>query len=527
MSSVLPSRNSGCIGMYRFIFSIVVTYLAAIDSTVAIAQRADTSISQPPIADAPNRPNIVFILIDDLRHDVFGFMNHPFVETPNIDSLASGGMCFENAFVTTSLCSPARASFLTGQYMHNHKVVNNDDRMREGTITFPQLLKDSGYVTAFVGKWHMGGSTDQPRPGFDHWASFRGQGSYAPEGRKLNVNGVQVPRQKYMTDELTDHATDWISQRKLSKPFLMYLSHKGVHGLYDPAPRHRDKYKGVRVSLPTVARDASEGNPRTPMWVKDQRNSWHGVEFPYHGRSGQTVPEMYRHYCEMVLSIDDSVGRILSTIRDIGAERNTLVIFTSDGGHLWGEHGLIDKRCAYEPSIRIPLLAYWPKTINPSSRCESIVCNIDVAPTLLKLAGVKVPEQMDGRSFQDLLEHPEPANRATGSLLYEYYWEPSFPQTPTTFAIRDERYKFIQYHGIWDTDELFDLTNDPDETNNLILEPSEQARLAKMRAELHLKLKETNGLVIPLGFKRNMGANLRRSQGSKRAQFPKHMIDGE
>ncbi len=259
------------------------------------------------------------------------------------------------------------------------------------------------------------------------------------------------------------------------------------------------------------------------MWVRDQRNSWHGVEFPYHGRSRQTLAEMYRHYCEMVLSIDDSVGQLMATLEGIGAEENTLVVFTSDGGHLWGEHGLIDKRCAYEASIRIPFLAHWPAGIRRASRCDAVVANIDLAPTLLDLAGVAIPEQMDGQSLRPLLSEPN-ADTPREALLYEYYWEPAFPQTPTTFALREGRYKLIQYHGIWDTDELYDLATDPDETRNLILEPEQQNRVQRMRRRLHERLRASGGLEIPLGFKRNHGSNQRRTDGSKRARFPEHMI---
>lgn len=474
-------------------------------------------------ASAADRPNIVFILIDDLRHDTFGFMGHPFVETPHVDRLARGGARFTNAFVTTSLCSPARASFLTGQYMHNHKVVDNQSRIPEGTVTFPQLLQQSGYRTAFIGKWHMGGTSDAPRPGFDRWVSFRGQGTYAPERHSLNVNGDQVPRTKYMTDELTDYAVDWLNEQDVDKPFLLYLSHKGVHGLYDPAPRHRGRYQDADWKPPATMANSPENYTRKPMWVRDQRNSWHGVEFAYYGRSEQTTGEMYRHYCEMILSIDDSVGQVMAALQKNNAANNTLVLFTSDGGHLWGEHGLIDKRCAYEESMRIPLIAHCPNLIQAGKEVDATVANIDVSPTLLELAGVPVPETIDGRSFLELFgSEGEPGSRAP--LLYEYYWEWSYPQTPTTFALRDQRYKLIQYHGIWDTDELYDLQQDPRETCNLINDPEHRERVSRMREALHEQLQKTGGLQIPLGHKRGAGANLRSSNGSERSEFPETMI---
>lgn len=465
------------------------------------------------------RPHIVFILIDDLRWDTFSFLNHPFVETPHIDALASGGLQFRRAFVTTSLCSPSRASFLTGQYMHRHRVVDNADLMPRGTVTFPQLLQADGYTTAFIGKWHMGGSSDAPRPGFDHWVSFRGQGTYAPDRQHLNVDGAQIPRQKYMTDELTDYAIRWLQDRPGSQPLLLYLSHKGVHGLYDPAPRHRDRYAGQPVPAPP----SSVGEQ--PLWVQDQRNSWHGVEYPYHGRSGQSVAQMYRHYCEMILSIDDSVGQVMAALKQRDIDRNTLVIFTSDGGHLWGEHGLIDKRCAYEESMRIPLLMHWPAMIRAGGRCDQLVSNIDLAPTLLEAAGLSPPATMDGRSFLPLLSSPDQQDPNRTALLYEYYWEPAFPQTPTMFALRTDRWKLIQHHGIWDTDELFDLHSDPGETTNLIHDREQQQRVKRLRRQLYERLQESDGLRIPLGFKRGPGASRRRSDASRRAEFPDRLVD--
>jgi N-acetylglucosamine-6-sulfatase len=474
--------------------------------------------------DAAPRPNIVFILIDDLRYDTFGYMDHLFVKTPHIDALAKGGMQFTNAFVTTSLCSPSRASFLTGRYMHNHKVVDNVDRMPEGTVTFPLLLQKAQYETAFIGKWHMGGSSDAARPGFDHWVSFRGQGTYAPGKQTLNVNGTQTPRKKYMTDELTDYATAWLADREGDEPFLLYLSHKGVHGLYDPAPRHRDDYKNAKFTPPATMANTPANYVGKPMWVQDQRNSWHGVEFPYYGRSKQSVAQMYKHYCEMILSIDESVGHVMQTLREKGIEKNTLVIFTSDGGHFWGEHGLIDKRCAYEESMRIPLLAHCPSLIKAGTRCDALVANIDIAPTFLQLAGVAPPKSIDGQSFADLFDDPSATGSRRKTLLYEYYWEPSFPQTPTMFALRSRQYKLIQYHGIWDTDELYDVAKDPHETHNLIRDPKHKQLVSRLRQQLHQRLKETGGLAIPLGFKRNHGSNLRHANGTNRAEFPAHLI---
>ncbi len=487
--------------------------------------QAQVAAPQSPPAVANPRPNVVFILVDDLRFDTFGFMGHPFVETPHIDALAQGGLQFTQAFVTTSLCSPARASFLTGQYMHRHRVVDNSDPLPAGTLTVPQQLQKSGYQTAFIGKWHMGSASDHPQPGFDQWVSFHGQGTYAPEGQTLNVNGTRVDRQKYMTDELTDYAVQWLEQRTDQQPFLLYLSHKGVHGLYDPAPRHRDRYRNAAYEPPATMADITADAGDWPMWVRDQRNSWHGVEYPYHGRAGQSIEEMYKHYCEMILSIDDSLGRLQNTLEATGHATSTLVLFTSDGGHLWGEHGLIDKRCAYEASIRIPLLAYWPARIAPGGRCPALATNLDVAPTLLELAGIPLTDALDGRSLLPWFSDPDASDPTDQTLFYEYYWEPSFPQTPTTFALRGPRYKFIQYHGIWDCDELYDLTDDPQETKNLIFSAAHAEQVATLRQQLYAKMKRLDALNIPLGFKRNHGSSLRSPEGSRRAEFPPRLLD--
>ncbi len=323
---------------------------------------------------------------------------------------------------------------------------------------------------------------------------------------------------------MTDYAVEWVEGRDIDKPFLLYLSHKGVHGLYDPAERHRDRYKTAKVTPPATMAITPENYAGKPMWVKDQRNSWHGVEFPYYGRAKQSLAEMYRHYCEMILSIDDSVGRVMASLRKRGVDKNTLVIFTSDGGHFWGEHGLIDKRCAYEESIRIPLLVRCPSLIKPQTKCDAIVANIDVAPTLLELAGLTIPDWIDGRSLAGLLKRPLATDSWRTSLLYEYYWEPQFPQTPTMFCLREKQFKLIQYHGIWDTDELYDVANDPRETRNLIRDSKHQRRVAQMRQQLYQRLADTGGLAIPLGFKRSHGSNQRSANGTRRSEFPPSVI---
>lgn len=470
--------------------------------------------------------NVIFILSDDHRYDVMSFLGHPWVKTPAMDAMAKEGVYFKYAMVTTSLCSPSRGSILTGQYVHNHGVVDNNVLTKKGTVFFPQYLQKAGYQTAYFGKWHMGGHTDAPRPGFDRWVSFRGQGHYyPPKDRKwsLNVDGKSVPQKGYITDEITDYAIDWLNQtKKNDKPFFAYVSHKGVHGMFHPAKRHEGKYKGKPFPTPKTMANTKENYKDKPMWLKNQRNSWHGVDFAYH--QSTDIKEHYRLYCEALLSVDESIGKLREWLKENGLAENTLVMYVGDNGFQWGEHGLIDKRTAYEASIRVPLLGVCPKRWKPGTTVEQVVANIDIAPTILEAAGLQTPKQMDGQSFFQLASGEMKASEWRKNALYEYYWEYNFPHTPTTFALRGPQYKFIQYHGIWDIDELYDLKNDPLEEHNLIFSKEHQPRIRKMRAELHAILEKANANRVPFSHKRSMGANLRRESGSKPATFPPQLI---
>ncbi|WP_417390684.1 sulfatase [Gimesia sp.] len=467
--------------------------------------------------------NVVFILADDHRYDVMGFLGHPWVETPAMDALAKEGVYFKNAMVTTSLCSPSRASILTGQYMHNHGVVDNNVSAKPGTIFFPQYLQQAGYQTGFFGKWHMGGHSDDPRPGFDKWISFRGQGHYYPpehlKNWSLNIDGKSVPQKGYITDELTDYALEWLDDtvKPSGKPFFVYLSHKGVHGMFHPAERHAGRYKDKSMPIPKTMENTSENYFNKPMWLKNQRNSWHGVDFAYH--QDTDIEEHYRLYCEALLSVDESIARVREWLKDNGLAENTLVMYMGDNGFQWGEHGLIDKRTAYEASMRVPLVGVCPGLWKPGTVINEVVANIDIGPTILAAAGLKTPPQMDGQSFLQLAAGKMPAKDWRQNILYEYYWEYNFPQTPTTFALRTPRYKFIQYHGIWDIDELYDMEKDPHEEHNLIFDQDQQKRIQNMRADLHQILEKADADRVPFSHKRRMGANLRLKSGAKPADF--------
>jgi N-acetylglucosamine-6-sulfatase len=470
-------------------------------------------------ATGAKRYNIIFILLDDQRYDAMGFLkSQPFIQTPNMDAIAANGAYLPNAYVTTALCSPSRASILTGQYAHRHRVVDNDSPVPPGLTFFPQYLQRSGYETAFIGKWHMGGASDDPRPGFDHWVSFKGQGSYLPVKDGLNVDGKRVPQKGYITDDLNKYALDWLKGRTSKKPFMMYLSHKAVHAEFIPSDRHAGRFKNLKFTPPKTM--DPDDVVDAPMWVRNQRNSWHGVDFPYH--SELDIAEYYRRYAETLLAVDEGIGQILSLLKNKGLEDNTLVAVMGDNGFAFGEHGLIDKRTAYEESMRVPLVMQLPAVIKAASRIENVVANIDLAPTFLALGGIKAPAQMDGKSYLPLLKGEKPAWR--DSLLYEYYWEYAFPQTPTMHALRGDRFKFISYYGIWDINELYDLRNDPIESRNLINNDEFKPVADRMREQLYGVLEKTKGMYIPLKTPRWGQQNLRRESKAKPADFPKKLI---
>jgi arylsulfatase A-like enzyme len=467
--------------------------------------------------------NVIFILSDDHRYDFMGFTGKvPELKTPNMDKLALEGAHCMNAFVSTALCSPSRASILTGQYAHTHTIVDNQAPMPPSLKFFPQYLQDNGYATAFIGKWHMGEQDDQPQKGFDHWVSFRGQGDYY--NPTLNVDGQRVENRDstYITDVLTDYAVNWLKDKDQSKPFFLYLSHKAVHADFSPAKRHAGSYKDVKIQYPPsmflTASDTSKTfglskqqikseatNLRTnlrdmPEWVRKQRYSWHGVDYMYN--DAIAFNDFYKKYLETLSGIDESIGRVLAYLRENGLEKSTMVIYMGDNGFSFGEHGLIDKRHMYEESMRVPLLVWCPEMIDQGTKITHMIQNIDIGPTILELAGIRKPSQMQGDSFAPLLEGKDIPWR--DKVFYEYYWEDAFPQTPSIFGVRTERYKYIFNHGVWGINEFYDLQSDPHEVYNSIREPQYRELSKQLRDEMWTWLDSTGGAQIPL--KRILGS---------------------
>lgn len=418
------------------------------------------SISSQSHADETQKRNIIFILVDDQRWDAIGTLN-PYFTTPHLDALMENGVYFPNAFVTTSLCSPSRASFLSGQWAHKHGVLDNSTVLPRSTPTFPVELHNAGYETAFLGKWHMGGSTDEKQPGFDHWVSFRGQGLYF--NQTFNVNGERVKTEGHNTDRVTDYAIEFI-KRKHDKPFMAYVSHKAVHAEFKPAERHLDSYKGRTYPYPDSMADTEENYAGKPNWVRRQRDTWHGVGGLYNRT--MTMDQFTLRYAETMRAVDDSVGRIIATLKEEGLYESTVLVFTSDNGFQFGEHGLIDKRTMYEASIRIPLIVHCPELFKGGQIRKQMVLSVDLFPTLMDAAGIPTPDSVQGQSYYPILQDEHAPGR--DAFVYNYFWESFFPQTPTVIGVRTDRYKLMRYHGIFDRDEMYDIQNDPDEMNNLI-----------------------------------------------------------
>lgn len=440
-------------------------------------------------APAQTKPDVVFVLLDDMRWDGFGFMGHPFVKTPNLDRLRAQGAMMANAFVTTSICCPSRATFLTGTYASRHGVIDNETSEYNPEVTPPvtKYLQEAGYTTAMIGKWHMA-NTAEPRPHFDYWLSFKGQGVY--HDPLFNINGRNVPQKGYTTDLLTDYTIEFIAQQPKDKPYFAMLSHKAVHEPFQPAPRHREAFGAdAAIALPP-----SWGNDFStkPDWQK--RDALRDVRWHYRTRELEneklpaSVPadswrkgKDYVEQLRCLAAVDDGIGRLIATLEKRGTLDRTLFVFTSDNGYFHGEHRRWDKRLAYEESLRIPMLVVFPGRIQPNTTVRQLVTNVDFAPTVLDYAGLPVPSGMQGESMKPILEGKTPAWR--DHVFYEY-WKDLVHSIPAMTAVRTDRYKLVSYHEIKDFDELYDLQNDPQEQRNLARDPAYAPLLAEMTSRL-------------------------------------------
>jgi N-acetylglucosamine-6-sulfatase len=444
------------------------------------------------------RPNVVVVLLDDLAAEVMGTHSRfPFLETPNVTRLQREGATFEQAFVPTAVCSPSRASLLTGTYAHTHGVRVNDIQDLEGDLpNFPALLKEAGYDTGFVGKWHMDNASSEPRLDFDYWLSFKGQGVY--QDPVLNENGREFRARGYVTDLLGEYAVDYI-QTPREKPFCLIVSHKAGHVPFRAAPRHETAFTGAQLPEPENFRETFAGKPEWQRRYKLcglQRETWEaceGVEIP------ESLPlepwnpnddDLLTHL-RTLLAVDEGVGLLLEALDNMDQLDNTVIVFTSDNGFMLGAHRLFDKRVMYEESLRVPLIVRYPKGVEAGRRIPQLVSTLDLAPTLVELGGLEPTPTMTGASLLPLFK--DAAAPWRDHFLYEYFQERNRgPGVPTMLGVRTERWKYVHYPELPDDiDELYDLENDPHELLNLIADPEYAATLGELQGALQQQLADT------------------------------------
>jgi arylsulfatase A-like enzyme len=468
-------------------------------------------------APALNHPNILFIMTDDHAAHAISAYGSLVNQTPNLDRLAREGMRFEHCFAVNSICTPSRATILTGKYSHLNGVpVFN--RFDGSQPTVAKYLQAAGYHTGMIGKWHLGSDPT----GFDQWIVLPGQGVYF-DPAFLNPGGRRVIP-GYATDVMTDLAIDFLKNRPKDKPFFLMCHHKAPHRPWDPDEKHKVMFANRVIPEPKTLRDdyttradaLHENQQRVfdDLTRRDlklepptgltgpERNQWLNakpseVDIVVDGKKKTLTGEelnkwKYQRYMQdylaCVQSVDDNVGRLLDWMDGEGLRQNTVVIYTSDQGFFLGDHGLYDKRFMYEPSIKMPFLVRWPAAIKASSVEDAIVINADFAPTFMEIASLPIPADMQGRSLLPLFKGQRPADWRT-SMYYRYYHDPGHHNTRAHYGVRTATHKLIYYwkKGQW---ELFDLEKDPDELHNIYNDPGQQPIVTKLKAELYRLKKE-------------------------------------
>jgi arylsulfatase A-like enzyme len=477
---------------------------------VAIAARVSSA--------AP--PNIVFIFSDDHAYQAISAYQDPreLLETPQIDRLAREGMRFDRCLVPNSICGPSRATVLTGKYSHRNGFYNNVNCRFDGDqVTFPKLLQAAGYQTALIGKWHLGSDPT----GFDHWQILPGQGEYYHPPMIRDAKPIE--EQGYVTDIITDRSLEWLTQRDKERPFLLMVQHKAPHRGWEPPLRllghdHDRKYPEPSTLTDDFSgRGVAEHEQRmmiaSSMGPEDlklvapkrlsaqERPAWDAYYEPRNAafRAAHLSKEQILHwryqrymhdYLACVKAVDESVGRLLAALDSAGLADNTIVVYTSDQGFFLGEHGWFDKRWIFEQSLRTPLVVRWPKVIRPGSVNADLVSNVDFAQTLLAVAGVTAPPDMQGHDLTPLFQGKTPADWRK-SFYYHYYEYPLYHDVRPHYGVVTDRYKLVHFYFDADYWELFDLKNDPLELRSVWGQPEYAAvekeltdELRRLRAEL-------------------------------------------
>jgi len=501
-------------------------------------------LASPANAQA-QRPNIVFIFSDDHAYQAIGAYQSylkDVVRTPNIDSLAEQGIRFDRCMVTNSICGPMRAVIQTGKYSHLNGFLDNRGTTKfDGSqTTFPKLLQKAGYQTAIVGKWHLG--DNQAPQGYNYSEVLLGQGDYynpvmMKDAKGSGVNQLRVKSQYtgYTTDIITDLALDWLNQgRDKSKPFMLMLQNKAPHREWSPRPDIYEGWKDVTFPVPetlfenykdkvkprgaqemTLARHFRKGyddktNGFTPGRLTPEQSEAYKAMFAQDNEAfekalpnmteQQRVEWVYQRYMRIysacIESVDDNVGRVLKYLDDQGLTENTIVIYSSDQGFYLGEHGWFDKRWVYEESLKTPLIVRWPGKVKPGSVNNDIVSSLDFAETFLDVAGLEVPDEMQGRSLAPILKGSTPDDWRT-SHYYHYYEFPAVHMVNRHYAVCTKRYKLIHFYKTenaknpgFDEWELIDIEKDPLEQHNYYNDPA----YAEVRADLHAELERLRKL---------------------------------
>ncbi|MCL5744138.1 MAG: sulfatase [Acidobacteria bacterium] len=460
-----------------------------------------TSAALPRLASpfaANERPNILYIMADDHASHAISAYGSKINKTPNIDRIATGGMRMNNCFCTNSICTPSRGAIITGQYSQMNGVYTLADELDGSHQNVAKLMKAGGYRTGMIGKWHL----KQDPTGFDYWNILPGQGVY--QDPTFIEMGQKKQHQGYVSDLIADFSLDFLKKRDKKQPFFLMCHHKAPHRNWQPGAKWAHMYDGQTIPEPFNLYDHYENRSRaaanTKLIVGESMNE-KDVKRPIppdlKGDALRKWAYQYyiKDYLRCVASVDDNVGRLLDYLDAEGLAKNTIVIYTSDQGFFLGDHGYFDKRFMYEESLRMPFLVRYPGHIRAGSTNDDIVLNIDFAETFLDYAGLKIPSDMQGRSFRPVLEGHTPKDWRQ-SMYYRYWMHMTTHGVPAHYGIRTKQYKLIYYYGAerqhkgavatptepeW---ELFDMVKDPHEMKNLYNDPAYAGVIQTLKAEM-------------------------------------------
>jgi arylsulfatase A-like enzyme len=464
------------------------TFLAG--SAAALAGAAcPTGLLSQALKGTEKRPNIIFFLGEGVRPDECSLAGNTILHTPNIDRIGRDGVVFNNAFVTNALCLPGRASILSGMYGHSTGAVDNQhSKVPTNFPIISDLIRDAGYEIAFIGKSHVEGALMDRY--WDYYFGFKGQADYqnpvVVEGRKGEFGPPVRYNQTYVDDLLTERAVSWLKEPH-DKPICLFLWFYAPHAPFDRPLRKVTEFDGVTIPVPKSFYEYKEGYPGKPKGVMEALNKV-GLQF-FGNDDPRSLEELVKDHYAGVESNDDDMLAVFNVLREKKMMDNTAVLWSSDHGFFLGEHRFYDKRLMYEPSIRVPMMISHPKRIKPGTKCNEMVLNIDIAPTLLDIAGAPTPPSFQGRSMMPLAEGKPVKNWRT-DWLYEYYEYPGFENVPPCRGVRTERYKYIDYFLTHEY-ELYDLQTDPDEMHNLYADPKYAPLVQKLRDRLEELRKET------------------------------------